>query len=153
LLSGVSSQSVNDVFSATYTHYLIIPRLTSSTTAGVNIRLRVSATDNSSTQYRRQRLYGSNTTAAADRLTGQTSWANVADIDTTGNGLSQILIVNPFAAQPTSGFATSNPGRSANLDVLQISLLNDAATSYTGFTLIPDAGNFSGSVSTYAYNV
>ena len=117
------------------------------------MRLRVSATDNSSTQYRRQRLYGSDTSAAADRLTGQTSWADVAAIDTTGNGLSQILIVNPFAAQPTSGFVTSNPGRSANLDVLQISLLNDAATSYTGFTLIPSTGNFSGSVSTYAYNV
>jgi hypothetical protein len=152
--SGVSSQSVNDVFSATYTHYLIIPRATHATTAvELQMRLRVAGADNTSTQYRRQRLYGNNVTAGADRVTGQTSWNQIAEIDNSGNGLSQILIVNPFAAQPTSGFATINPGKSANLDVLQVSLLNDAATSYTGFTIFPNSGNMTGAVSVYAYNV
>jgi hypothetical protein len=59
-LSAVSSQSFNDVFSATYNNYYIQMTLNGSTTSqDVNLRLRVSGADNSSANYSRSNLFQS----------------------------------------------------------------------------------------------
>jgi hypothetical protein len=151
--SGVSSQSVNDVFSATYTHYLVLPYFLGSIAGtGVAVRLRVAGADNSSAEYRRQRLFGVGASAGADRTTGATSWNYFSSVETSTYTYAQMTIVNPFAASPTTAQSTFSGSPTGNLDIVFTQFTNDASTSYTGFTLIPDSGTITGSVSVYGYN-
>jgi hypothetical protein len=93
-LSAVSSQSFNDVFSATYNNYYIQMTLNGSTTSqDVNLRLRVSGADNSSANYSRSNLFQSSTTVSGQSLTGQTSWISVCEVIST---MRQYGEVNSF---------------------------------------------------------
>jgi hypothetical protein len=72
--SGVSSQSVNDVFSATYDEYLIQLNGKGSTGAGVLFRLRASGSDATNATYNYQNFVASSTSVSGSRSNTQTSW-------------------------------------------------------------------------------
>jgi len=150
--TGVSSVSLNDVFSATYTNYLIVPYVLGSTSySSVAVRLRVGGSDSSAAQYRRQRLFGSSTTAGADRTTGQNSFQYICSAESSAYTFGEMIIVNPFAASITTAQSRQGGVPAGNLDIIFTQFANDAATSYTGFSLIPDAGTMSGTLSVYGY--
>jgi hypothetical protein len=149
--SAVASQSVNDVFSATYDNYVI--KLNSTTfatsTGSLDFRLRVSGTD-TTTNYRRQRITGDNTTLAGLRNVGTTSWETVGYVATTYNNESTLVISNPFKTVPTSGIVSLTLLADGNIEAMTNFYGLNNTTSYTGFTLICPT-TMTGSVSVYGY--
>ena len=154
--SGVASQSINDVFSATYDTYRIIFYRDSVVTSssGSSLRLRVSSTDLASGYNYAKQLVRSNNSFQTFYIAGGTELGLADGADSAGKAVI-IDIANPFRS-------TSGTDKTFNYMAMGISSgynyvgLNygwvDSATSYTGFSLINDTGNMTGSVSVYGFN-
>ena len=154
--SAVSSQSVNDVFSATYDNYKFVLNLdsTSSTSHDTVFRLRVGGADLSSASYNGSVIIlNSASSVTGSYSTTRTSWG-IAD-GAIGQGVTYFMeIGNPFrttgkhtALWNSWGVATGND--SAKWYSGQVA----AGTSYTGFSIVNvGTGTITGSVSVYGYN-
>ena len=149
--SAVASQSVNDVFSATYDSYVI--RLNSTTfatsTGSLDFRLRVSGTD-TTTNYRRQRITGDNTSLAGLRNVGTSLWETIGYVTTTFPNESMLTITNPYKTTVTTGIASVVLVGEGNIEGMTNFYGLNNTTSYTGFTLICPT-TMTGSVSVYGY--
>ena len=151
--SAVSSQSINDVFSATYRNYLILTQFTGSTALDVNMRLRVAGADNSSTNYRRQTLSVSGAISGASRQTGETSWVGIISSRSVIRNPVPIQIFQPFETEHTAALSTRLDNINGDIDYRYVAHGVDVTTSYTGFTLITSTGTITGTVSVYGYNI
>jgi len=154
--SAVSSVSVDNCFSSTFDQYKIMIAFQSASTAqSLQMRLRVSNTDNSSSNYR----WGSverpslNTTTGAFNGNTATSWA----LTTYGQetGIAEVTLNYPFAAFVPSMVVIS--GTSDNASNRSFTYLSGGSmtvsTSYTGFTIIPQSGTFTGGqITVYGVN-
>jgi hypothetical protein len=149
--SAVASQSVNDVFSATYDNYVIKVNTTTfaTSTGSLDFRLRVGGTD-TTTNYRRQRITGDNTTLAGLRNVGTTSWETIGYVTTTFNNESSLTISNPFKTVVTTGIASVVLVGEGNIEAMTNFYGLNNTTSYTSFTLICPT-TMTGSVSVYGY--
>ena len=151
--SGVASQSINDVFSATYENYKILfANLTNTSSGDIRLRWRVSGADNSTSNYRYAGIQ--NGTDASNSAVGATSQTLLRiGYFTTGtrNFNAGIEVSTPFLSCVTGTFNSNWDGGGANYATLTTGYFN-ADTSFTGFTISPAAGNISGSVSVYGYN-
>jgi hypothetical protein len=151
--SGVSSQSVNDVFSATYNNYLIvIDDLIKSASGGagdIYLRLRVSGTDSTTGYYWGQQysLFAADT-AGTGRLNNGSYFSAVGSNSDTVKVYSQNWLQNPFLTKLT-GFQSIQTRHDASA---YSAGYNSAATSYTGFSIVAAANNMSGTVTTYGFN-
>jgi hypothetical protein len=151
-ISAVASQSVNDVFSATYTNYRIVLNAVGNgnTNIGILMRLRVSGADNSTANYDRN-LLSLATTQVYSYTGSQTSFL-IGPQSTTDSGIS-LDIYNPEKAARTSFTGLSYYNANAEMDV-NGGIFN-LTTQFTGFTLIPLGGVspvITGEVSVYGYN-
>jgi hypothetical protein len=149
--SGVSSQSINDVFSATYNNYLIvIDDIIRNTGSALDIylRLRVSGTDSTTGYYYAQgySLFASDT-AGTGRVNNGGQFT-AAGCSSTQRGFSMIWLQNPFLAKQT-GYQSIQTRHDAGA---YSAGYNSATTSYTGFSIVPDSNNLTGTVSTYGFN-
>jgi hypothetical protein len=158
--SAVASQSINDVFSTTYTNYRIIVNQIPSAVSNLNLRLRVSGTDASGNNYKYAAIgYNSNNTAL-NNYSGSgadvSSFETIGQSQTTGTDMFSVFdILNPFETKPT--FIS---GKISKFDSTGIGILADfnytgrhsLSTSYTGFTILTSTGTTTGSVSVYGYN-
>ena len=144
--SGVSSQSINNVFSATYRSYKIFFDSTNSTSTFINLRYRVAGADNSTGNYNFEALSAITTSVAGAKTTNGTS-TNVCGVGTSFR--AEILVNNPNLSANTGsitlGFAGDN-------DLRITGALFSATTVFDGFTLLPNAGTITGSVSVYGLN-
>jgi hypothetical protein len=153
LLSGVASQSVNDVFSATYDNYFIVVddlvRNTSGGNGEIYLRLRVAGTDSTTNYYWAMQvsLFASDT-AGTGRLNNGNNFQITGTNSDTLKCFSQIWLQNPFLTKAT-GFQTIHTRNDASGYATG---RNDAATSYTGFSIVSSVNNISGTVSTYGFN-
>lgn len=151
--SAVSSQSINSVFSSTYSRYRILFDFVGSTNNDVLFRLRVSGTDATGTNYGGQSLYSDATTTGSARY-AQTYWyAN--EIRAAGRYIQEYELFNPQAASQTYGFARSTSITTTDTtQVFQtlVSLGHSLSTAYDGFTFYTTTGTFTGSVQVYGYN-
>lgn len=145
-MSGVASQSFNNVFSSIYNNYKILINGT-TITGTLTMRFRVSNTDSSAASYKMD-LYGTSlwTTATFGGYTetGSTNFNALAEASPASISLD---VLNPFATEKTfiHGQTSQNDrGRSYQG-------IFDATTSFTGFSLIPGT-NITGNVSVYGYN-
>ena len=153
-LSAVASQSVNDVFSATYDNYLIMLGLTGSTTnTDVSMRLRVAGADNSSGNYQRSLINQDSTTFTGQRLTTQTQWAGVANVESGTKSYAQLSIFDPFLAQTTGLITDVIQIPNGNISQRRAMYGTTVTTSYTGFTIFPTSGTITGTVSVYGYKI
>ena len=155
--SGVSSQSFNDVFSATYTNYKII--LTSDSTVNsvdISMRLRVSGSDNSSANYIYDRTQVTGATATDNFSSGNSTPATFWNFSAMSGGYPGFCIADIFRP-----FATDHTGftshyfywdSAANHASGRVGGLTSVNTSYTGFTLIMGSGTITGTLSLYGYN-
>ena len=151
--SAVSSQSVNNVFSSSFDNYYIICDISnfSGTDAALRFRLRASGTDfttanhyigNAAGTFPSSFAFSSTTSDTSGYIgyggasTSNTFFATLASPQLTRN---KQMVVNTFRQFGTFGtnFVTST---------------FPTSSSYDGFTLIPTAGNISGSVSIYGFN-
>jgi hypothetical protein len=147
--SGVSSQSVNNVFTSTYRNYRLFINAKNTSTAGLTVRLRAAGTDLTSNNYYRGRYYVGVTESLAagnDNNGLDTAW-NTTSIGTMA-GLVIMDIANPQTSEVTSAL-TFGVGA---LFILLGHSLNNITTSFDGFTLTPGSGTLTGSVSVYGYN-
>jgi len=147
--SGVTTQSINDVFSATYKSYMIVVSNLScaSNVNDLKLRLRVAGADNSSSNYENGRLYVgafATTNFATDNSVLSTSFQCLQMNNTIQQGVT-IWINNPFLTANTSAYSLG-----AGLLFDLNGGVTTVTTSYTGFTLITAlGGNFAGTITTY----
>lgn len=152
--SASSAHSVNDVFSATYDNYLILVNVDSASTgASLNMRLRVSGSDNSSSNYYWV-YYGISATSTAldpGNSGGLATLWNIAYNDDTNGSTATINIRNPYASLVTS-FNNSYTGiEDNNVYPYHGGGRTSVTTSYTGFTIFPTSGTITGKVRVYGY--
>ena len=133
------------MFSATYDNYKVLMNLTGSALGTLEMRFRVAGSDNSTANYNDQRISGSNTTLQAVRNTGQTK-SKIYEYDTT-QGFANLDINNPFLSKTSLIQGVSNRGNGQTLFIYTAAFT--LTTSFTGFSLLPDTGNISGTVRIY----
>lgn len=157
--SGVSSHSVNSVFSSTYRNYRIDVNFVStggSNGINLNMRLRSSGSDltNNYNWSRHQIGASGGTTNSVTSDTGQGEarigimWGN-----NSTPGLTSINVYSPnvngglihIQANSTEGGGSSNNAYNNFYNTIPISYTAD------GFTLIPASGNITGTVRVYGY--
>ena len=156
MISGVLSQSVNDVFSATYNNYRIVCHINNTSAAdGMNLRLRVSGADNSSNDYAVGMSYrqqgGAGVGNFSDGFT--TSFALINDAANLKGDLS-LDLYNPFTTNETKSTFTSNwHGYSPVEYYTNVGGgVFKSTTSFTGFTIFTSASTMTGTVRVYGYN-
>jgi len=147
--SAVSTQSINDVFSATYDNYKIVLNFQiTSGTAVTKMRFRVAGTDDTSANnYWSQYVNDSNGVSGLPTGTAQTSLE-------LGNGYSggvgqEINVFRPFLAK-RSQYTTTQVATSGAISITRMTTgtLN-LDTSFTGFTIFPASSTITGTVSVY----
>ena len=152
--SGVSSVSVNDVFTSTYSNYRIFlgGSLSASGTGGtINLRMRASGTDATGSDYN---VLGVSTPAIGYNVTNQTSAiVGYAAFNTANSNWGSLILdlVKPFSAEWTHFYSESQGVNGSSQDAwLSVGGNHRVTTSYDGFTLIFPANN-TGSVRVYGY--
>ena len=149
--SGVASQSINDVFSATYDNYKIVISGTNSTAnASVSLRFRVSGTDNSTANsYVSQSARFLDTASTFSRSAATSGTFTV--MNNTLVNACEMMVVNPFLATPTAWISQTY----SSLDTAATYIYSGShnqTVSYTGFTFIPTSNTITGVVSVYGFN-
>jgi hypothetical protein len=149
--SGVSSQSINDVFSATYVNYLIkiTLKITGGTGGDLLLRMRVSGTDASGANYNDQFFSADGSSGAFSRSTGATS-AQSMRVDNNQQQTCELLLGSPFLTEPTSFEFKQVLNHSTPQTRIRTGFHN-LSTSYTGFTVTAPS-NMTGSLQVYGYN-
>ena len=153
--SAVASQSVNNVFSATYKNYAIITYHTTSADTNTLFRFRTSGTDNSNASYMTlvQRVISGVGTFAVTQSAGTGTSLTIATANgTTCAKLISMDIANPFATDytmvtGTNTFTGASGAGAGGGGALQGNF--GATTSFDGFTLSVGTGTMTGAVSVY----
>lgn len=146
--SAVTSLSLNGVFSAGFDNYVVsIRHVTSSLGPNIGVRLRASGTDDSGTNYTRQYIGADSTTLTAARDTSQ----NIAKILVGASAQRSgefVSFYGPYLAQPTAMRVSSANGY-ASAFLRDTAATHSLSSSYDGFTLIPETGDFTGALQVY----
>ena len=149
-LTGVTTISLNGVFTATYDNYEIIFRVLGSASDNLSIRMRLSGTDASGANYDYQTFVASSTTLTGLRATGQTS-SQIGAIRTAAVE-HYVHVSSPALAANTGIFSNvRDVGGGPNAAITISSSRHSLDTAYDGFTLIPASGNMTGTLRVYGY--
>jgi hypothetical protein len=146
-----SAVNIDNCFSATYRHYLVVRNLLGSVgDQSLNVRLRVGGADDSGTNYRYQRVYVITTSVAADRATGVAQMSEaLGKTETAAFGYGMLRISNPFEAVRTTAWTDSSTDADGGPILSRLVHAHDLTTSYTGLTVIPLSGTITGSITVY----
>jgi hypothetical protein len=157
--SGVTSQSVNDVFSSTYQTYRMVVSLTSiAADSDITLRLRVSGTDATGNDWQ-QGFYGFDINGNAN-LSGRNfniSSFFLGSVD-SGNNFHAYTFAFDIDRPNETQFTTVQGNTlyystAGNFTALTTQGRHSVATAYTGFTLVGSGTNaITGNVVTYGYN-
>ena len=149
--SGVSSVSLNDVFSSTYDNYRILLNVKGSTNLTIQMRYRVSGADNTASSYLYGRMGIDNNGTTNNTNTGATSFSNICNASTEYFGALDFTCFFPNKTEKTemSGTGTGLRTDYAAAAFYSFGGLFDATTSFTGFTLFPSTGTITGTVRVY----
>ena len=154
---AVSSVSVNDCFSADFTHYKIISNLLGSgANASCNVRMRVSGADNSSTVYHRQTMTAGGTGVTASRPAAVTYFENFGGaIDSASKNLTIVEIANPFQTEITTAqnILSFDTNAQATISMEQNVYGMTITDSFTGFSAIAGSGTLNGVIDVYGYKL
>jgi hypothetical protein len=146
------SLSINNCFSSTYTNYLLLVDLTTTASADLAIRLRVSGTDNTANYYEN----GFSQVSTSATVTGFANAAatvySLGDIDTARK--SYVLnISNPFVTTQTTFIGTGvRAFNGTNSQSYFSNGAHNSATSFDGLTFRTGASNLTGTVKVYGYS-
>jgi hypothetical protein len=145
--TGVTSLSLNGVFTSAYDNYRVMIAGSTSSTGNLQYRLRLAGTDNSAAAYSYGGLVVSTTAVAFESgNTGQTlgfigRWVSGANSSLAVDMFRPALAAESNTVGFSSGFATS----------FQWFTYHGVATAFDGITLFPGAGNITGTVRIYGY--
>jgi hypothetical protein len=143
---SASSYSVNNVFSSTYTNYIIIGKMNNSSTNSLSMKLRASGTDSSASYSSFLQYWGVNAGDGTTKVNNSTAGIYLENAGTSNWIYMQIL--NPFDAAAT-GFIHSGIQQLGDGYGHFGSGFHNVATSYDGFTLVTGGANISGTFSLY----
>ena len=146
--SAVSSFSFDNVFTSSYTNYLIKLIYITSTTSSINIKMRVGAVS-ASTNYNQNRLYGQSSSAGNEVATSQTSGLLLIH-SASGQGAANINIFQPFVAAKTVLIAEDSASDATYND--KINVTHTTATAYDGMEFLVASGTMTGSYTVYGYS-
>jgi hypothetical protein len=152
--SGVSSVSLNGIFSSTYTSYrIVLTNVISSVYTEIQGRLRVSGSNNTTSNYNSLQTYTAinNAGAGVDKFAATTYWI-FANVTANGQIDSSYEIWNPNATALTQYSFThaKKYDTGDNYNMIGGGIFN-ATTSFDGLSIIASAGTISGNVSVYGY--
>lgn len=149
--SGVSSVSLNGIFTSTYANYrLIISGMTSTSgSAEVRSRFRVSGSDATSSDYYDQGIYGNGTTVGATRSSAVT-FNRFGYSNNSGVGHVTADICSPHLATST-GMNSNSLLTAGGPQTYLFSQMFLVTTAFDGITFIIDTGTFSGTIRVYGY--
>jgi hypothetical protein len=153
--SGVSSISLNGVFSETYTSYkIVLTNVKSSQYTEIQARLRVSGSNNTSSNYNSLQTYTAinNAGAGHDKFPATTYWI-FANVTANGQIDSWYDIWNPYATTLTQ-YSFTHAKRYDTGDHYNMvgGGVFNATTSFDGLSIIASAGTITGTLSVYGYN-
>jgi len=146
--------SVNNCFSATYLNYKIFfNNLVSGNSSNVNMRMRASGTDNTSSVYS-SNVSGPNGSSGSytnGLVTQNAQLFELAYSNTAANGQTIAFdMFSPFAAKNTQyGFGLAN--LSEDSYYWHITGIHKSTTSFDGFTIYPTSSTLSGTYKIYGY--
>ena len=146
--SGASSVTADNVFTSSYTNYVVLLNYTTSTTNFVFAKLRVGGVS-ASTNYTSQQIQGFTTTASTNARTAATA----IEFGYYGNSTREaaaVQIMGPQLAQATQ-FDIQGGGLGGTL-VQKIYGLHTTATAYDGIELLVTSGTMTGTYAIYAYS-
>lgn len=151
--SGVTSATADNVFTSTYTNYLIISKFSTSSTQAMQLKFRASGTS-TSTNYNRQRLSGSGSTASAAQDVNQTVFTVDSTNGATNFALSVLNITSPQLATKTifTNTVTNNYANyTTGLEVGLISGNQNSDTQFDGIEFLVASGTFTITYTIYGY--
>lgn len=153
--SATSAINVNNCFSASYDHYLILKNFSLATGGNYGtLRLRSGSTDDTGANYRRQYIVASSTSVTSARSTGATVWDYVFGYgESSSFGFGNLWISNPFGSVRTTAWSNGSFDASANIQAWSSVYEHDLTTSYDGFTFIPNATTVTGTLYVYGLKV
>ena len=155
MISAVASQSFNDVFSTTYENYAVKFSNFSFSLVDqlLNLRLRVSSADNSTSNYSLAFIRNIGSTVTGGQTHNGTAYNRLAYSSVVGASPMNLEIVSPFATAKTYFSNTSfQPALTTNNGLDVVTGFFNATTSFTCFTIYPGSGTITGTVSIYGYN-
>jgi hypothetical protein len=143
--TAVSTVSVNNCFSATYTNYKI---LMSEMTGSGNVDITMQLSGLTSSNYNWRQVNATTTTVAAAGEDAATSWV-VCRVDAGTQNASSIDVYAPAVIGNRIGFAAISNGQNlARMIAGQYTTAGNA----TGFTIAPTSGTISGgAIRVYGY--
>lgn len=149
--TGSSYVAVENCFSADYNNYVIQIAVRGSVASFARWRLRVSSTDASGSNYFR---YGYTTVFSSGLITAynagsETSFIPAAEYGNAsgGFGYSRLEVFGPFQTQTTGVIANINNTDSAG--AYNLNQAHTLSTSYTGFSVFPNSGTMTGTITVY----
>jgi hypothetical protein len=143
--TGVSSISLNGVFSATYDNYLI--RIDSdSTTGACQLRMRLAGTDNTSALY-----YSAYAAYAASGASAPGTASGITSVDLYGAAsvAYTINMSSPALAVPTRASHAFQVASGASALGGAGGFTHNVGTAYDGFTFFGSTGNLTGKIRVY----
>lgn len=145
-----SSVTADNVFTSTYTNYLLTIRASTTSNDILNLRLRTGGTS-ASTNYNWQQAQFDSTTSYVSRSTSQTSF-QILNATNGATAFTTVWLSGPQLAALTNigtnqihNYTTSTPG------VAFYYGNHSTATSYDGFELLMSAGSTTGTYTVYGY--
>jgi hypothetical protein len=151
--SSASAISLNDVFSATYTSYKVLIRLSaSSALTNVFLRYRVAGADNSTSNYFYMANYDNYTSGTTPITATSATQFNLYQRNTSISSSNDLTFNNPFASEKATIIGTAfSENNSVGFGGGWAGYFN-ATTSFTGFSLIGESGTITGNLSVYGFN-
>ena len=150
--TGVTSVTADNVFTSSYTNYLIFISATGTGANQIFFQLRVGGVT-AATNYNEQRFTSSSTTNTGGRLSSQTS-LQVASVRSGLKISSSFVVLGPQIADVTNLYANSTDysGTVVTAPTIDIFASNHStATAYDGFILTVAAA-MTGSYAVYGYS-
>jgi hypothetical protein len=155
-MSATAALNVNNCFSSTYKNYLILINCTTASVNDyINFKLRVSGTD-SSTSYHGWYARNFSNNATQPTQTANVNNGTKHEIAGSSQNINAVLdVLNPFIVGRTGMSSVANIWDTSNTrNIAETSQTQHSeSTSYDGFSLIPDSGTLTGTVSIYGYGV
>lgn len=150
--TGVSSVSLNNVFTSAYQNYRIIVQGVSSVNQLLRLRLRVSGTDNTTADHNTQSLAANGTTVSGGRDTAQTSFVIGEFRTTTAQSTYAVDLYNSQSSTLQKIFTVQGTD-AVNAGIVRIyGGVKTNTTSFDGLTIFLDADNMTGTMRVYGYN-
>lgn len=150
--SAVASVAIDNIFTATYTNYLVNIRYTTSTATDYTFKLRVGGVS-ASTNYNWEILIADGATVSSGRVTAGTSFPAGGNTNGTFYSHTQLTLFSPAVAEATGILHLNNQNAGAYTNPVNkyVTGNHSTATAYDGLELLIASGTISGSYTVYGY--